>query len=78
MIMRAQPQAEACSEKERLVDDYGAAVNEYGRTVNMLKHKMGVLLKDEYGEIRNFVEVARIRCEAAHQALEQHVREHGC
>jgi len=76
--MRAQPQAEACSEKERLVDDYGAAVNEYGRTVNMLKHRMGVLLKDEYGEIRNFVEVSRTRCEAAHQALEEHVREHGC
>jgi len=76
--MGAQPPVGACSEKERLVDDYGAAVSEYGRTVNMLKYKMGVLLKDQYGEIRNFIEVARIRCEAAHQALEQHVREHGC
>ena len=76
--MGAQPQAEAYYEKERLVDDYGTAVNEYGRTVNTLKHRQGILPKAEYDQIRNFIEVARIRCEAAYQALEQHVREHGC
>ena len=78
MTTGVKPQAEACSEKERLVDAYGAAVNEYGRTVNMLKHKLGVLPKAEYEQIRAFSEEARIGCEAAHSALERHVAEHGC
>ena len=78
MTTGAQPQTAACSEKERLVDAYGTAVNEYGRTVNMLKHRLGVLPKAPYDEIRAFSEEARVRCEAAHGALERHVAEHGC
>jgi hypothetical protein len=78
MMTGVKLHAEGCSEKERLVDAYGTAVNEYGRTVNMLKHKLGVLPKAEYDQIRAFSEEARTGCEAAHLALERHVAEHGC
>jgi len=69
---------EHCEEKERLVDEYGTAVNEYGRTVKMLRHTLGVLAKTDYDQIRHFIGKARVRCEAVHLALEQHIDEHGC
>jgi hypothetical protein len=64
-------------EKERLVDAYGAAVNEYGRTVNMLKHRLGVLPKADYDQMRTFSEEACVRCETARAALDRHIHEHG-
>jgi hypothetical protein len=71
------PRPTYCEEKERLVDEYGAAVNEYSRTVRALRSNL-VLPKAEYDQIQAFSEETRVRCEAARAALEQHIAAHGC
>ncbi len=73
-----QPQFAWCDEKERLVDAYGAAVNEYSRTVITLRGNLGILPKAEYDLIRAFSEDARVRCDTAHHALDRHIQLHGC
>jgi hypothetical protein len=73
-----RPQSSWCDEKERLVDAYGAAVNEYSRTVITLRSNLGILPKAEYDLIRAFSEDARVRCDKAHHALDRHIHMHGC
>ena len=67
-----------CEDKARLMEEYGLAADEYSRTVNMLRQSMGILPKAEYDQIRNFIEVARLRSETARLALDRHIRQHGC
>ena len=74
----AQIEPQRCEDKAYLTAEYGTAVSEYSRTVNMLRQTMDILPKAEYAKIRDFIEVARKRTEAAHLALERHIDEHGC
>jgi hypothetical protein len=74
----AQPRPTPCEEEECLVDAYGAAVNEYSRTVIMLRTRQGPMPRAQYDEIRDFSEKARLRCKTAHAALDKLIQEHGC
>ena len=73
-----RPEPSPCAEKTRLLYKYEALLAEYSRTVTFLYKRIGVLRKDAYTEISDFTDDARIRCEAARAALEEHIREHGC
>ena len=73
--VRRQAEKE-CEEKVRLMDEYAAATAEFSRTVNVINRKMGLLPRFDYYCIRNFIEAARRRSDAARLALEEHVREH--
>ena len=72
-----QPE-KTCEEKVRLMDEYASATAEFSRTLNILNAKTGVLSKTEYDSIREFVDVARKRSEAARVALVGHIAKHGC
>ena len=72
------PEHSLCAERERLTDDYDAAVNEYSRTVNYLRHQIGVLPKPDYERLRALCEKTRLRSEQCRLALEEHIAEHGC
>jgi hypothetical protein len=68
----------ACVEKSRLLYRYDAFLAEYSRTVSFLYKRVGVLRKEDYQEISTFTDEARVRCEEARLALEDHIRDHGC
>lgn len=72
------PEETACPEKTRLLYRYNSLLAEYSRTVTFLYSRIGVLRKDAYREISEFTEAARVRSEEAREALDSHVREHGC
>ncbi|HYP07675.1 MAG TPA: hypothetical protein VER03_15685 [Bryobacteraceae bacterium] len=72
------PERSACTEKSRLLYKYDAVLAEYSRTVSFLYKRVGVLRKEAYREISDFTDDARLRCEEARIALEEHIREHGC
>ena len=74
----ARLQLKPCPEKLRLMEEYQAATAEFSRTLKVLNQKIGVLSGQEYEKIRKFTEQARKRSEAARQALDRHIREHGC
>lgn len=73
-----EPESATCPEKNRLLYKYDAVLAEYSRTVSFLYRRVGVLRKDAYTEISEFTDQARLRCEQARVALEEHIREHGC
>ena len=75
---QAESATSPCPEKTRLLYQYDALLAEYSRTISFLFKRVGVLRKDAYQEISDFTDNARLRCEDARIALEQHVREHGC
>jgi hypothetical protein len=72
------PERSACAEKSRLLYKYDAVLAEYSRTVSFLYRRVGVLRKNDYQEISAFTDDARLRCEEARLALEEHIRDHGC
>ena len=67
-----------CAEKTRLLYKYDAVLAEYSRTVSFIYKRVGVLRKEAYREISDFTDDARLRCETARVALEDHIRQHGC
>lgn len=71
-------QPSACDEKTTLLYKYDALLAEYSRTVSFLFKRVGVLRRDDYQEISDFTDTARLRCEAARLALEEHIAQHGC
>jgi hypothetical protein len=74
-----QPEGETlCFDKARLLRDYKIAVADYNRAVQLLSLRSGVMTKQEYTEIRQFSESARVKSKNARLAMERHEREHGC
>jgi hypothetical protein len=67
-----------CAEKRRLIEIYEAATREFSRTLTVLTRRMGVLLREEYDEIRAAGERARLRSEEARLQMEKHIAEHNC
>jgi hypothetical protein len=70
--------APACAKKAILVRAYSQAASDYGRAVEVLNARMGVLSKDEYKTKRAFAEKSRVRAEKARDELDRHIAEHGC
>jgi multidrug resistance efflux pump len=68
----------ANEEKARLARAYSFALSDYNRDVALLQKRSGVMSKQDYENIHNFVERARERIEHARTALEKHAAEHGC
>jgi hypothetical protein len=68
----------ACAEKERLLREYQTAAEDYSRAVRALSERSGVMSKASYIEIRDYSEAARAKAEAARNAMDRHVAEHGC
>jgi len=68
----------ACEEKDRLARAYSFALSDYSRAVALLQKRSGVMSKQDYKDIHNFVERARGQIEHARAALEKHTAEHGC
>lgn len=67
-----------CQERVRLTDEYDRTASEYCRCVGVLSSRLGILVKQDYDDIRRFTEEARKRSERARLDLEHHVAEHGC
>jgi len=67
-----------CDKKEGLFRDYIASTTDYGRCVQMLQKRLGVLSKTEYEKLRRFSEQTRHKSEEARTALDRHVKEHSC
>jgi hypothetical protein len=68
----------ACEEKSRLLRAYSFASADYGRALEVLNRRTGVLREEEYKTIRTFAEKTRQLVEQARTALEKHISEHGC
>jgi multidrug resistance efflux pump len=68
----------ACEEKDRLTRAYSSAASDYSRAVELLQKRSGVMSKQDYENIYNFVERARKQVEHARAALEKHTAEHSC
>jgi hypothetical protein len=71
-------QGHPCSEKIRLVADYGAAVAAHYAAVGKLEQGMITGSAEIYQERRRASEDVRVICDAARKALDEHVAEHGC
>ena len=71
-------QLDPCEEKHRLRVLLNAAAKHYAATVNDANLSRGKTSKEEYDRIQAVVDEARKTAEAAHHALEQHKKEHGC
>ncbi|HLH42949.1 MAG TPA: hypothetical protein VKV74_08180 [Bryobacteraceae bacterium] len=67
-----------CAEKKRLRHALRLATLDYSRAALVLQERLSVMKKDDYWRIRNYVDAARIKVEAARRALEGHTLEHGC
>ena len=74
----AVPAETECFEKKRLLAAYRAAASDYSRVVMLLSEKSGVMLKDDYIQIRDYSEKARHIAEAARRAFDEHVKAHAC
>ena len=67
-----------CAEKQRLVELYETATNEFSRTVGVLSTRIGVLSRVEYAAVLDASERARQASDKARDDLARHVDEHGC
>jgi len=66
----------ACSAATNLFDDYASAVMELFDAADRLANLVGQ--HGPFEEERKYAEQARQKCNAAHQALEQHWARHRC
>jgi len=64
-----------CDKKISLLKAYNLAVLEYCDAVCGMMMSVG---QKEFGFISHHSEEARARCDAARNALEKHLSEHGC
>ena len=67
-----------CPEKSRLMDQYSAAIAEFGRTAATVNTRMGVMYKGDYERLTKAVDVARALSEKLHRELLDHIAKHGC
>lgn len=67
-----------CEEQLRLVTDYGAAVAAYYAAITRLEQGMISGSREIYAQLRWATEEARMQCETARKALDDHGKEHGC
>ena len=67
-----------CEEKTRLLAEYQGAARAYSATVKDLVQQRGILQKNDYEELMACSETARLNCEAARIALEEHIATHRC
>jgi hypothetical protein len=68
----------SCAEKERLLRALQVATSDYSRASLVLQECLGIMKKDDYRTIRNYVDEARAKVERARLLLERHASEHGC
>jgi hypothetical protein len=67
-----------CPQRSSLLDELVVAANSYSEAVLALSAAAGKTSPSEYREMQADVKVARATAEAAHSALMDHMREHGC
>lgn len=72
------PVTQTCPEKQRLLDACQVAAADYSTPVRMLAERVGVLSRADYVRIRDYSERARFKAEAARNAMDRHIAEHGC
>lgn len=68
----------SCAEKDRLLRALHVATVDYTRAATVLQECVGVMKKEDYSRIRNYVEEVRIKVEDTRRAVERHASEHGC
>ena len=68
----------ACEEKIRLAEEYRRTVLIFGAAVSELQELMATSSKQQYERLRIRSEDARLKCERARIALEDHTTLHGC
>ncbi|HEY7334998.1 MAG TPA: hypothetical protein VH639_08950 [Bryobacteraceae bacterium] len=73
-----EPVSSVCPERERLERSLLVANLDYTRAAATLEERSGVMKKDDYRRIRQYVDQARDRAEASRLALERHTSMHGC
>ena len=64
-----------CEEKARLVATYEADAQKFATAVTELRQKLGTTA---YERLQRASDEARVNCEKARLALEQHIAAHGC
>jgi hypothetical protein len=74
----AASEQRACTEKVRLVANYGATVAAYYSSVSKLEQSLITGVPQTYNDRRRDTEEARCLCDAARQALDDHVSAHEC
>jgi hypothetical protein len=67
-----------CEEKFRLLKEYDEAMHVFASAVMELRKQAGTSSKEEYEQLRNASDEARIKAERARQKLNRHVETHGC
>ena len=68
----------SCAEKDRLLRVLHVATLDYTRAATVLQECLGVMSKEDYLRVRNYVEEARIKVGDARRVVERHAFEHGC
>jgi hypothetical protein len=67
----------SCESRDILYYAYHIATADYGRAFMVLDRARGVMARDEYVALREFIDAARVRSEQARTALDDHVAVHG-
>jgi len=57
---------------------YAVAMCDQARALEVLRSRMEVVGREEYGKIYRYVEEVRPKSEEARRRLLQHIAEHGC
>jgi len=70
------PASVDCEEQNRLLDVYGRAVHHYSYANELMMQARGH--PDLFDEAKRRADQAKIKCEAARQALMKHREDHGC
>jgi hypothetical protein len=67
-----------CEQKVRLLDAYRNATKHYSFAVDQLQSVRATASKSAYEDARRISEEARMECNAALMALEEHILTHDC
>jgi hypothetical protein len=78
LIMTAEIMLDHCVEKLRLAREYQMAASAFSAAVKELQQKIGTSPREEYARLDRVANDARVKCEYARLALEQHIAAHGC
>jgi hypothetical protein len=67
-----------CSERDALLHKYQFAISDYGRAIQVLELRQGVLPKPDYVLIRDAADRYRRLSEEICNELDRHIATHGC
>ena len=70
--------ANTCEDKADLVVKYEAAARFYSDSVSELNRRIGTVTKEEFNRLRDVAMDAETKSRRAKNALDEHIKRHGC